>query len=461
MMFALIGCAQSNSTICGTLVCVEGSVCSPDGTRCAAPSQLTACEGQDDGAGCSFIGEPSGSCSGGVCLPVGCGNGVVEPQLNEVCDDGNRTSFDGCSADCTSAEMCGDGAVDVALGEQCDCGSAGQTVAGCLGPNAMDPGAMCRTDCKLARCGDGVVDPEEVCDDGNNVAGDGCRADCRGRWTAMASGTFASLQAVWGNGPTDVYAVGTNGTIIHYDGTTWAPLQTLGDIAYKDIWGVGTDVFAIGYVNDPGFGRVDRLDGQTFSVMHAYPTGMQVDVIHGQSATNFWVGVFNGSSMTLQHYVGGGWPSTSFTCSGSGGGAGSLWTDASGKAWVTTANGDTCVYNGTSTWTLAAGAGIKTIWGISATELYGTNDSSREVRFTTNGTAWNVIPNFPTAMEPYSVGGVAGDIVFVGADGSIGMFDGVSSVQIEQAPLPFDLNDVWVYAKGRGFIVGDNGTILY
>jgi cysteine-rich repeat protein len=30
------------------------------------------------------------------------------------------------------------------------------------------------------RCGDGILDPGEVCDDGNTVAGDGCRADCLG-----------------------------------------------------------------------------------------------------------------------------------------------------------------------------------------------------------------------------------------------------------------------------------------
>jgi cysteine-rich repeat protein len=30
-------------------------------------------------------------------------------------------------------------------------------------------------------CGDGNIDPGEVCDDSNRVAGDGCRADCRGQ----------------------------------------------------------------------------------------------------------------------------------------------------------------------------------------------------------------------------------------------------------------------------------------
>lgn len=33
---------------------------------------------------------------------------------------------------------------------------------------------------KVPRCGDGVIDFGEACDDGNTEPGDGCRADCRG-----------------------------------------------------------------------------------------------------------------------------------------------------------------------------------------------------------------------------------------------------------------------------------------
>lgn len=42
-----------------------------------------------------------------------------------------------------------------------------------------DP-SPCHTDCTLPRCGDGVTDAGEVCDDGNTVSGDGCKADCSG-----------------------------------------------------------------------------------------------------------------------------------------------------------------------------------------------------------------------------------------------------------------------------------------
>ncbi len=36
----------------------------------------------------------------------------------------------------------------------------------------------CLDDCTLSRCGDGVVDADERCDDGNVQSGDGCAADC-------------------------------------------------------------------------------------------------------------------------------------------------------------------------------------------------------------------------------------------------------------------------------------------
>jgi cysteine-rich repeat protein len=37
----------------------------------------------------------------------------------------------------------------------------------------------CREDCTEPRCGDGILDPGEMCDDGNTTGGDGCAADCQ------------------------------------------------------------------------------------------------------------------------------------------------------------------------------------------------------------------------------------------------------------------------------------------
>lgn len=40
--------------------------------------------------------------------------------------------------------------------------------------------SACRTDCTIPRCGDGILDAGEVCDDGNESSGDGCAASCTG-----------------------------------------------------------------------------------------------------------------------------------------------------------------------------------------------------------------------------------------------------------------------------------------
>ncbi len=69
------------------------------------------------------------------------------------------------------SNLCGNGIVDP--GEVCDDG------------NIMN-GDGCASDCKSQeKCGDGVVNTEagEVCDDGNTVSGDGCSADCKSNET--------------------------------------------------------------------------------------------------------------------------------------------------------------------------------------------------------------------------------------------------------------------------------------
>lgn len=92
-----------------------------------------------------------------------CGDGVVSDD--EVCDDNNTVSGDGCASDCSSDESCGNGVIDVSVGEACD------------DENGID-GDGCQANCALPTCGDGVVDANEICDDENTIGGDGCGATC-------------------------------------------------------------------------------------------------------------------------------------------------------------------------------------------------------------------------------------------------------------------------------------------
>jgi len=96
-----------------------------------------------------------------------CGNNLVDE--NEVCDDGNNRSGDGCTANCMAKEFCGDGLVQKGLSEACDDGNT-------FG------GDGCSSDCRSDEiCGNGITDQVrgELCDDGNRKGGDGCSSDCR------------------------------------------------------------------------------------------------------------------------------------------------------------------------------------------------------------------------------------------------------------------------------------------
>ncbi len=117
----------------------------------------------EPGETCDPPGVPAGA-SGNICRAdcTVCGDGVVDP--GEDCDDGNNIPGDGCEPDC-SAPFCGDGIVGNTPGETCDP----------PGSNAGLPNE-CRPDCTF--CGDGTLDTGESCDDGNNISGDGCEADC-------------------------------------------------------------------------------------------------------------------------------------------------------------------------------------------------------------------------------------------------------------------------------------------
>jgi len=104
-----------------------------------------------------------------------CPGGASNPCYGHgLCDDGDGDGTCVCDtgfvgADCSTA-LCGNGVIDDNTAEQCDDGAANSNVL----PDA------CREDCTLPRCGDGVVDFGEQCDGASEVFCPGaCRDDCQ------------------------------------------------------------------------------------------------------------------------------------------------------------------------------------------------------------------------------------------------------------------------------------------
>jgi cysteine-rich repeat protein len=120
-----------------------------------------------------------------------CGDGLVQVEAGEECDDGNSEADDGCSRICMledEAGSCGDGWL--IPGEECDDGndvsgdgcSPQCTVEGdhvCLpGGQPCVPDDCVAGDTDCGTCGDGVLQQDEQCDDGNAAGADGCSSEC-------------------------------------------------------------------------------------------------------------------------------------------------------------------------------------------------------------------------------------------------------------------------------------------
>ena len=114
---------DSGSLRCGVdQLCVSGHGQFED--HCAPRIPAEACIGLEEESACTYQGVSLGFCRQGSCVPAGCGNGFIDIALDEVCDDGNNDSSDGCSADCRSDEACGNRLIDLQVGERCDDGNA-------------------------------------------------------------------------------------------------------------------------------------------------------------------------------------------------------------------------------------------------------------------------------------------------------------------------------------------------
>ncbi|RME70944.1 MAG: hypothetical protein D6784_15885 [Chloroflexi bacterium] len=155
----------------------------------------------------------------------------------------------------------------------------------------------------------------------------------------MTSGTTVWLNSVWGSRANDVFAVGDNGTILHYDGSSWSAMNSgFPDYDFFDIWGTSSrDVFVVGWGWNGGFydSIVLHYDGSSWSKVLSYPMDEFLS-IWGRSATDVFVGVDIGA---ILHYDGTAWQEME---SGTGNFLSSLWGDSTHIFAV--GNGGTILY---------------------------------------------------------------------------------------------------------------------
>ena len=145
-------------------------------------------------------------------------------------------------------------------------------------------------------------------------------------WTGMNHPNNYGFRSVWGSSPTDVFAVGDNNFIIHYDGAQWVQMAVpspAGTLFFGIRGRSATDVFAVG-----SNGVILHYDGAAWSMMNSGTTVDLYGVGGSPQGSVFAVG----AAGTLLRFDGSSWSPVSITPSAAS--LLSVWESTSGDVFV-------------------------------------------------------------------------------------------------------------------------------
>jgi hypothetical protein len=104
------------------------------------------------------------------------------------------------------------------------------------------------------------------CDSGEMIHWNGTGYE---HYCSISSQINGALNKIWGVTSSNLYIVGNGGTILHYDGSTWAKQESGTDIDLRDVWGTpdGKTVWACGRSIDMTKSVLLKYNGQSWQTI--------------------------------------------------------------------------------------------------------------------------------------------------------------------------------------------------
>lgn len=284
--------------------------------------------------------------------------------------------------------------------------------------------------------------------------------------------TPLDLEVVWGRAADDVWALGEDAQIFHYDGDQWDIVANPFDDELHGIWAsAADDVWVVG--GDTGFSGtsiIGHYDGQQWTKVDSPIDDHLIDV-WGAGENEIWaVGddailFYDGTGWEIEVPSVPGWPRAG-------------WASGSDDVWIA---GDIATddvlqllhYDATEWHTVdtpveSSGHGSSgpssprsnAIWGSGSDDVWavGGGNDGNVLHF--DGNDWSPAGP-PTTEWMYGVSGTGPDDVWVVGASAIWRFDGDQWLPV-MSPVGFTLNDIWLDpATGKTVAVGRDGTIIY
>ncbi|MDB4945690.1 MAG: Type fimbrial biosis protein PilY1 [Labilithrix sp.] len=304
---------------------------------------------------------------------------------------------------------------------------------------------------------------------------------------ATGASAFYVLTTVWGSSKNDVWAAGSGGTIVHFDGTTWTPTPTDVKNTFRAVTGSGPgDVWAVSasdvLLHTKGF----TPSGTTWTREIAAPDPLAAGPIYAAFGTpsgdlriggsSFGLTTPGGDFVQANQYVkhgvadgGAAWSAVAGRATIHG-----IWASAPDDVWLladnsaeaswqlgltmhgTKGDGGDLVWNAVDS---QAEVVLGAIWGSSKTDVWAVGDVGTIRHLAADGSRWDVVDANVTANLHGVWGASASDVWAVGDAGTILHFDGkqwkAQTAAFPEGKARPDLRAVWGANKDDVWIVGD------
>lgn len=270
-------------------------------------------------------------------------------------------------------------------------------------------------------------------------------------WTMSAQLAGISLNGIWGNSNTDIFVVGDNGCIHHFDGTSWNSMDSGTNESINSIWGnSGSYVFAVGdngvilFFDGEGWSSlVPVLDA---SLKNVWSNAIEEFFVVGQNGS-----VLNGamnSRWDIMHY------SENIPA------LQGVWGSSDTNIYAVGDNGLILHYTGAYWAIIDSGASrqLNGIWGSSETDIYVVGADGLILHF--DGTSWSKMESGTTETLTGVWGNSMNEVFAVGENGTMLCFKGSTWFKVETG-LAENLNDVWSGKSKEVYAVGSDGSIIY
>jgi hypothetical protein len=273
----------------------------------------------------------------------------------------------------------------------------------------------------------------------------------------MNSPTTANLTDIWGVDNSQIYAVGNEGIILHFDGAIWSRQFSGTDANLRDVWGTAeNDIWAVGHEGDtpwnPGDGVILHYDGNSWtevtSILVAVPP---LIAIWGSSPQDIFA---VGDEGAMMHYDGFSW--TAMT-SGVSNSLYTVWGTGPSEVFAAGSDGTILFYDGSSWTPMDSGTDeyIWAIWGTGSVNIFAAGGNGI---FHFDGESWSLYDNMPTRMLCLT-GDSPVRAFAAGAAGTLMSYDGADWSRLSSGPL-VDFSSVWG-SSGTDVYVGGGGGYLY